>query len=347
MSQGVSIIICCYNSAERITPTLEHLFKQSVTTSLNWEIIVVNNNSSDNTSEVLDSLYEKNVNLSPKLILVEEKTPGLNFARNKGIATANYDVILFCDDDNHLAKDYLEIGYSIMTQNSNIGVLGGVGIPLFESPKPFWFDHFAANYATGKPYNPLQGVHRKKNPDWCYGAGIFILKELYTKFERHKLTSILVGRKGNNLSSGEDYELFYWTYILGYKITHDERLIFKHYIPNSRVTLDYLFRLAYGLGQAAALLEIYQHLLGTSHEIIAVKNNLGARIVRHYFFKLLSMKIDLLFTKNQHSLEYIQLKFNYLNLKGKLKSYLSHNNTLNLYIAEKKKSLSKYINQLT
>jgi hypothetical protein len=174
-----------------------------------------------------------------------------------------------------------------------------------------------------------------------------MIKKLYVEFETLKLKSILTDRKGDSLSSGGDYELFYWTYILGYKITYDERLIFKHYIPNSRASLDYLYRLAYGLGQAAALLEIYQHLLGTSHEIIAVKNNLGARIVRHYFVKLFSIKIDLLFSKNHHSLEYIQLKFNYLNLKGKLKSYLSHNNTLNLYIAEKKKSLSKYINQLT
>jgi glycosyltransferase involved in cell wall biosynthesis len=347
MSQGVSIIVCCYNSADRIAPTLEHLFKQKVNPGLNWEIIVVNNNSTDNTTEVVKSLFEKNTNLSPKLILVEEKMPGLSFARNKGVACATYDIILFCDDDNHLADDYLELGYSIMTQNSNIGVLGGIGIPLFESPKPFWFDHFSVNYATGKPYNPLQGIHRKKNPNWAYGAGIFILKELYAKFESLKLTSISIGRTGNNLSSGEDYELFYWTYILGYKITYDERLIFKHYIPNSRATLDYLFRLAYGLGQAAALLEIYQHLLGTSHEIIAVKNNLGARIVRHYFVKLFSIKIDLLFSKNHHSLEYIQLKFNYLNLKGKLKSYLSHNKILNIYIAEKKESLSKYINQLT
>ena len=58
MISGISIIICCFNSASRIEETLRHVFSLSVPENLSCEILLVNNRSTDNTKEVASNTYE-------------------------------------------------------------------------------------------------------------------------------------------------------------------------------------------------------------------------------------------------------------------------------------------------
>src|SRR6185437_11337360 len=102
MSAGISVIICCYNSATRITPTLQHLFNQKGISLSSWEIIVVDNASTDNTCEKAIEIWESFGPGKPDFKVISEPTPGLSAARQKGINEALYDYVLFCDDDNWL-----------------------------------------------------------------------------------------------------------------------------------------------------------------------------------------------------------------------------------------------------
>ena len=79
MKAGVSVVICCYNSEARIIPTLQHLAKQECPTDLAWEVILVNNNSSDDTVAVAKKYWEADPN-NVHLIVVNEERPGLSFA---------------------------------------------------------------------------------------------------------------------------------------------------------------------------------------------------------------------------------------------------------------------------
>src|SRR5258707_15236118 len=124
MPSGVSVIICCFNSAARIAPTLEHLYNQKNISLSGWEVIIIDNCSTDNTSEKASKIWESFGPEKPRFKIVNESTPGLSTAREKGLDEAYYDYVLFCDDDNWLDENYLGIALNIMQNNPRIGALG-------------------------------------------------------------------------------------------------------------------------------------------------------------------------------------------------------------------------------
>src|SRR5690348_5199720 len=118
---GVSVIICCYNSAKRIVPTIEHLQKMSVA-GISWELIIVDNNSNDDTAAVAAEAWKKNA-IAP-IRIVEEKEPGLMSARIKGVEVSSYDILSFIDDDNWVDTKWVENVYRIFSSDPDIAACG-------------------------------------------------------------------------------------------------------------------------------------------------------------------------------------------------------------------------------
>ncbi|HAH35038.1 MAG TPA: hypothetical protein DCL81_00305, partial [Algoriphagus sp.] len=102
--------------------------------------------------------------------VVFEPNAGLTHARQKGWRTANYDIVLFCDDDNWLCSDYLTVGYSIFKSHSKVGILGGCGEPVSEVQFPDWFAEFSHSYAVG---NNGKTSGKLEKGAAHYGAGCF------------------------------------------------------------------------------------------------------------------------------------------------------------------------------
>src|SRR5688500_17791752 len=98
MTEGLSVVICCYNSAERLPQTLRHLAIQKYSPGLNWEVIIVDNNSLDATADVARKEWAQYSTRVP-LKVVTERDPGLSAARSKGVSSASFEFIVFCDDD--------------------------------------------------------------------------------------------------------------------------------------------------------------------------------------------------------------------------------------------------------
>ena len=254
MSRGVSIIICCYNSALRLPETLKHLSLQQ--TSASWEVIVVNNNSTDATSQVANEEWDKS-GASTAFRVVEEPTPGLAAARNKGIAEAKYDYLIYCDDDNWLSPNYVTDVYELFEKDSTIGIIGGNGSPVTEGEAPIWFEKFIHSYAAF----PQSGIAQFVGG--VYGAGMAIRKKCYTSILENQFESLLTGRKGKTLSAGEDSELCYLVRLSGYRIWCDNRLQFRHFIPKARLQWDYLKRLHIGFAKSNVVINLYNFALNT------------------------------------------------------------------------------------
>src|SRR5579875_3432367 len=230
--KGISVIICCYNSAKRLPETFNYLLKQKIDDKFHWEIIIVDNLSTDNTYEVAKRFKLNHPYI--RIEIVRAEIPGLIAARQKGIETTNYDYILFCDDDNWLDKDYLVTGYKILEHNSKVGAVGGTGRAYFENnEKPYWFDDFEALFAVGKQGDKSGYVTYTKG--YVYGAGMFVRKAALNNISLEN--SVLTGRLGGKLSSGDDVELCYNIIINGYEIWWDSYLKFQHYISSNRATL--------------------------------------------------------------------------------------------------------------
>ncbi len=149
LENGISIIICCYNSASRLPETLNHIAALRVPDTIKWEIIVVNNASTDNTKEVAQREWDQYA-CSAAFKIVDEHKIGLSSARMKGIGEARYEYFLFCDDDNWLDDNYIELAYTIMEENPFIGVLGGQSEGVYEGNPPDWFIRKRGHFAIGE-----------------------------------------------------------------------------------------------------------------------------------------------------------------------------------------------------
>ncbi|GAA0880881.1 hypothetical protein GCM10009119_38510 [Algoriphagus jejuensis] len=251
-SVGVSIVICTYNGVVRLEETLSHLLK--LDSQFPWELVLVDNASTDGTAQWV-STWLKSQAIKVSFQIVVENRPGLNNARVAGFQRCSFDYILFCDDDNWLFPDFVELGATILSNNSRIGVLGSLGHPVFEDGEPEWFSQFSHSYAVGS-----LGKNSGKQDfgSYHYGAACFFrraaLKELLTRGFR----SLLADRTGKSLSSGGDVELGLAVQLLGYELHYDERLKFDHFIETHRLNWDYYLRLKRGISKSFPLLESYK-----------------------------------------------------------------------------------------
>lgn len=259
MTKGVSIIICCYNSAERIAPTLKHIAQQHVPASILWEVIVVNNNSTDDTSSIAWSYWEE-YQSPTTMTVVFEPQQGLSFAREAGINAAKYEYIIFCDDDNWLNNNYLQTVFEIFNEHEDVGIIGGWGEAVCEKEPPTWFLNLHGQYyACSKQYVQSGKVLHRNGV--VYGAGMGMRKSVFIRLQQAGFQFSLTDRQGKSTVTGGDIELGLAARIAGYEIWYDERLRFKHFITASRLTWPYFVRLRNHFGLAMRNIIPYHHHL--------------------------------------------------------------------------------------
>src|SRR2546428_7362866 len=251
---GISVIICCYNSADLIKEALAALAIQKNTESINWEIVLVDNNSNDNTAEIAANSWKSFATKTP-LRVIKEVNPGLIHARKKGIEASEYNILIFCDDDNRLCDDYVATVNKEFSSDSKLAVLGGMGIPAFQTKKPEWFDKYAINYAVGSQKGAKAKV---KN---LYGAGIALNTFFLSLLKSNGFNAYLTGRKGDILLAGEDTEIIYAMQFMDIHIKYIEQLTFEHFLISKRLTIQYLCEMRYGIGAARPFLKIYEKVI--------------------------------------------------------------------------------------
>jgi glycosyltransferase involved in cell wall biosynthesis len=252
------VIICCYNSASRIKPTLEHISKQVIPGSISWEVVLIDNNCTDNTVEVAQHTWRSTGEHLPSLRIVREPRPGLSFARMAGINSAEFEILCFCDDDNWLSENYLNNAYKIMQENSSIGILAGQGIAVSNVPIPKWFKDVEANYACGKLAEKDGDVSFRKA---VWGAGMILRKSYFLKLIQAGFEHLSPDRVGNILSSGGDTEICFWHTLTGKKIWYDSSLVFNHFISESRLNVEVSRELENGHNQSLQQLSPYFPLI--------------------------------------------------------------------------------------
>lgn len=260
--KGVSVIICCYNSAQRITQTLQHLAAQK-TNDLVWEVIVVDNNCTDSTVQLANEFAENYPNLSLKV--VKEPIAGLSHARERGVEEASFETIIFCDDDNWLADDYVLNAYNLMNSDHSIGILGGNIKAEFGGQEPTWFGEYSGGYAIGEQAKPDSDTLEDKK--WVFGAGTVLRKELFAQLKSLSIELLLTGRKGNKLLAGDDSELCSIAILLGYKVVASSSLNLKHFVPANRLTLEYARNLYKGFGASLVVLNAYEHVINNKRKV--------------------------------------------------------------------------------
>lgn len=280
LTHSISVAICCFNAECRIEQTLKVLANCLLPGPV--ELLIIDNNSTDRTIEVAKATWSA---MSPKnfpMRVVEECSQGLSFARQRAASEAAYPIILFCDDDNLLDKDYLVFACDLM-QDEKVGAASGVGAPISSEDFPAWFFTFAEFYAVGlqRPELLLAEGGQLDITDTLtrcpWGAGYVTRKELLEAVFKAPYVPLLADRSGTALTSGGDYEIGHLVAASGKRLVIDGRLNFQHNIPAERITLSYLSRLLDGQKQQFSGLSSYE----TARTFIEIKKS------KKYFIRVL------------------------------------------------------------
>jgi glycosyltransferase involved in cell wall biosynthesis len=254
VTTGVSVVICCYNSASRIGDVLKHLAKQKTNDSVRWEIVLVDNASTDNTQEAATKFWNA-IGQKTTLRVVQEPKPGLSYARERGMTEARYNCIIFCDDDNWLCDTYIQTAYDVMAMDANIGIAGGWCEAEINQTVEKWAIPFLPALAVGRPAEKT--TYLASQGKFVNGAGMIIRKEHFNDIKSQGFYSLLDDRKHNTLSSGGDTELCWAMMFAGREIYFHESLFFRHYIPPGRLKKDYLLKLTLSSLYPSIILSIY------------------------------------------------------------------------------------------
>lgn len=255
---GVSVIVCCYNSEKRLPDTLRFLANQKISQSLPCEVIIIDNLSSDSTAQTALNEWSK---YKTEIIfrVIAENKKGLRFAKQRGVRESTYNTIIFCDDDNWLCENYIQLTFDALASDPTIGAIGGHGQVTSDALIPGWFPEYSRYYAC-YPQATNSGL-LSGGQSFLYGAGMGMRKDVANFLLVTYPHLILTGRSGETLSSGEDNEFCYIIRLLDYKLWYSDKLQFYHFIPEQRLTKKYLYSLVESIAYSSMRLIIYHYVL--------------------------------------------------------------------------------------
>lgn len=268
----ISVVVCTYNGSSRISACLSSLIGQ--VSPPTFEILVVDNASDDGTEDQVVNRLSSSF-FSGQWKVIREQKVGLVHARLAGLKEAKFGWVMFCDDDNVLAPDFLQKAQETIGSDSRLGVLGSLGIPEFMGPKPVWFDRYASSFAVGPQLVSQFGAPILAH---VYGACSIYRRDPLMNLFTNGFRSVLSDRSGESLSSGGDVEWCWLMQLMGYQVAYSSKLMFTHQLPASRLTWEYYLRLKRGISSNAGILSTYTYFYRYHSPSVL-------RFVIHYFIK--------------------------------------------------------------
>ncbi|MFZ0944530.1 MAG: glycosyltransferase [Syntrophobacteraceae bacterium] len=231
----ITVGICTWNRAKLLDLTLGRMISMRIPEGVTWELLVVNNNSTDDTESVITS-YENRLPLRRLF----EPSPGLSNARNHAIREAKGGLIIWTDDDVLVDSDWLAAYAAAADRWPDAAFFGGPIEAWFEGEPPAWLRHVSSFVSRdfGKEPCVLTG---EKLP---VGANM----AMRTAVQRHYMFDPELGIRPNSLLCGEETAVFGQMTRDGLegRWVPDARV--KHFTPRERQTMPYLRKYYHGYG---------------------------------------------------------------------------------------------------
>jgi glycosyltransferase involved in cell wall biosynthesis len=237
----LSIVIATYNRSASLALTLDSLRGQTLNPAL-WEIVVVDNNCSDDTALRVETFARENPQLNVRRVV--ERRQGLSHARNCGMEAAAGDLFVVVDDDELIDPALARVYLDFFDANPQAAAAGGVVVPRYEGQPPHWLSPWTEEMISGSFY--LGDNARPFGGGRCPRGGNFCLRRSMT--ERYGLFNTDLGRKGAQALSGEEKDLLGRLRDGGEQLWYLPGAIIEHMIPVSKLTEEYFDRAAFGVG---------------------------------------------------------------------------------------------------
>lgn len=238
----LSVILCTYNRDRYIYPVLQSI-AQGDLPHADYEIVFVNNNSTDNTEAECRRFQADHPDINLRYCV--ESLQGLSHARNCGIRNAQGDILVYVDDDALVNPQYLSTYADFFQRNPHAVAAGGPILPQYDGcEEPSWMSHYTRQLVTGKLY--LGEKEREFSKGAYPGGGNAAYRK--SVFDAVGLFNTDLGRKGNSLIGAEEKDLFDKMTSRGMRFYYLPTAILYHLIPPKKLTKDYFDRLTYGIG---------------------------------------------------------------------------------------------------
>ena len=233
---AISIILCTHQRASSLVQTLESFCRLEVPAGLSWELIVVDNNSTDDTRAVCDRFADR----LPLLYLLETRQ-GLSIARNRALADARGEWLLFTDDDVDVDQHWLATLHAATLRHPEIDFIGGVVLPRWEVPPPAWLVRHAQSKLPGVTMHFHIGDQERKldSSDTLLfvGANMGFHRRVFIDGLRFDES---LGRTGLRLLVGEESKVIRQIIARGGEGLYVPAAIVHHRNPRDRMTEKYV-----------------------------------------------------------------------------------------------------------
>jgi glycosyltransferase involved in cell wall biosynthesis len=244
MSIHFTVAIPTYNGETRLPKVLDKLLLQIGLDNIQWEIIIVDNNSTDGTARLVQE-YQDRWSHSITIRYFLECRQGTAFAREKAIKEAKGKYVGFLDDDNLPSPIWVMEAYKFGEEHPQAGAYASQIHGLFEIEPPENIKPILFYLAiTERGTQPLLYEPSKKG--FPPGAGLVVRRHVWESFVPKRL--FLVGRVGKSMLSGEDSEALLHIHKGGWEIWYNPGMEIEHIIPSWRLSENYLISLMRGVG---------------------------------------------------------------------------------------------------
>jgi len=243
MSSDFTVAIPTYNGEDRLPNILAKLLAQTGVENIQWEIIIIDNNSTDNTAKVVQD-YQANWQQNYPLKYYFEAEQGAAYARLRAVREATGVFIGFLDDDNLPDADWVAVAYAFGQAHPQAGAYSGqIHGDYAVSPPPNFarIQAFLAVREHGAVAHLFDPEHLRLPPS----AALVVRKQAWLDVPTNP---IFKGRVGKSLVGGEDYEVLLHMHNRGWEIWYNPAQQTYHQIPQWRLEKDYLLAISRACG---------------------------------------------------------------------------------------------------
>ncbi|WP_320168291.1 glycosyltransferase family 2 protein [Mangrovibacterium marinum] len=237
----ISAIISTYNRAQYLDGLFASILQQTIDPAC-YEVVIVNNNCTDNTEQKCRQFMAENPGL--RIVYCVEHQQGLSFGRNRGIRESSGRYVTFLDDDAVLTDDFFEQTIAFFKSHPQVSAIGGKILLKYLDRKPKWYNPYLASllgyFNKGDREMPFSN-------DYFRGSNMSFHRSLFDKYEGFNTS---LGRVGRQLYGNEEKELFYRLKEHGEEMWYVPSAVVLHLVPIERTYSEFIKRQALGTGKS-------------------------------------------------------------------------------------------------
>jgi glucosyl-dolichyl phosphate glucuronosyltransferase len=236
----ITVVVCTYNRCQLLKETIESVVAQTLAHPFAWEILVVDNNSTDNTRQVVEGFQRR---YPERIRYAFEPEQGISYARNTGVREARGEILAFLDDDEIASTGWVEN----LTANLHNGEWAGAGgrvLPPSNFSRPHWLPALSSSGPLAV-FDPALEAGPLNEPP--FGANMAFRREVFDKYGGFRTD---LGRAGKNMISNEDTEFGRRLMAAGLRLRYEPSALTYHPVDENRLRPSYFLSWWFNKGRS-------------------------------------------------------------------------------------------------